>query len=422
MMATGYNNDGQSRSTGESLRIKGFDFRRVEDTYYHDHETGRRWWRRPRVPLVLYHSTRKWFGFPTSLLSDREQGGLSRAAVAAVRLVSSRVMVVVVVVVMVIIGGDLNIVKCEYEKVSAPENTNAMRLPIDRFLVSPDILVRIPNLAQVTLSRSISNHNPIVLKMVAFPRGPRPSNGSLVRRMNLLMWMLLGKYAVSVCMGVCKLEEREWLQKSRLKWFKAGDQSTKFCYATIVLRGRSNHISCIRVGTGVVEDPIHISKVIEQQFRRCYNSDSTLPIKRFDVHLNKPCVSSRKAIEEPFSEEEVWSIISSSNESKAPGLDRFYVEFYKKFWSSIKRAGCLLSSFLFNLVGEALSALINKVVEVGRIKGVQIGMSSLSLSHLYLAGLSIGSNGSRCEEGSPWKKVLIAKHKYYARSLIPNPI
>ncbi|KAE8666144.1 hypothetical protein F3Y22_tig00112507pilonHSYRG00068 [Hibiscus syriacus] len=36
------------------------------------------------------------FGFPTSLLSDREQEGLSRAATAAVRLVSSRVVVMVV--------------------------------------------------------------------------------------------------------------------------------------------------------------------------------------------------------------------------------------------------------------------------------------------------------------------------------------
>ncbi|GMI84693.1 hypothetical protein HRI_002138600 [Hibiscus trionum] len=49
------------------------------------------------------------------------------------------------------------------------------------------------------------------------------------------------------------------------------------------------------------------------------------------------------------------------------------------------RQGCSLSPMLFNIVGEALSQLLNKAVELGVFKGVKIGSSDMEISHIQFA-------------------------------------
>ncbi|KAK8617585.1 hypothetical protein V6N13_080495 [Hibiscus sabdariffa] len=43
-------------------------------------------------------------------------------------------------------------------------------------------------------------------------------------------------------------EEREWLQKSRLRWFELGDKNTKYFHTIASCRCRSNSLSTIEIG------------------------------------------------------------------------------------------------------------------------------------------------------------------------------
>ncbi|GMJ09510.1 hypothetical protein HRI_004620200 [Hibiscus trionum] len=49
------------------------------------------------------------------------------------------------------------------------------------------------------------------------------------------------------------------------------------------------------------------------------------------------------------------------------------------------RQGCPMSPFLFNVVAEALSSLLNKVVLKGLFSGFRVGAKGLELSHLQFA-------------------------------------
>ncbi|KAE8689380.1 hypothetical protein F3Y22_tig00110940pilonHSYRG00486 [Hibiscus syriacus] len=158
--------------------------------------------------------------------------------------------------------------------------------------------------------------------------------------------------------------EREWLQKSRLKRFREEDKNTKFYHLTAAIRGHRNQISKLKVNGSVFKNQAWIQ-------------------------INS---ASRRLIESPFSKEEVWLTINSSDCSRAPGPDGFNLDFFKKFWKDIKgnvmkglRQGFPLSPFLFNIVGKALSRLLKKTTALDVYRGVHIGVSKVDVFHIQFA-------------------------------------
>ncbi|KAL4324017.1 hypothetical protein GQ457_11G030490 [Hibiscus cannabinus] len=131
-------------------------------------------------------------------------------------------------------------------------------------------------------------------------------------------------------------EEKEWLQKSRLKWFKDGDKNTSFLHTFASVRNKANHISVIKMDQNTTSDQKSISEAFVKHFREFYNETPTIELKRFEVEFRKLSKSSILLLEAPFTEEEVWSAINSADGSRAPGPDRFNLDFYKRFWASIK--------------------------------------------------------------------------------------
>ncbi|XP_039070455.1 uncharacterized protein LOC120217432 [Hibiscus syriacus] len=133
-----------------------------------------------------------------------------------------------------------------------------------------------------------------------------------------------------------RCEEREWLHKSRLKWFKEGDKNSKFFHLTAAIRGSKNHISSIRVSDLEISKPKQILDAFMNHFRHQFNYSRTIPVKEFGVNLRKLGTTSRRAIEVRFSEEEIWYTLSSADGTQAPGPDGFNFDFYKKYWQLFK--------------------------------------------------------------------------------------
>ncbi|KAL4388335.1 hypothetical protein GQ457_09G021820 [Hibiscus cannabinus] len=141
-------------------------------------------------------------------------------------------------------------------------------------------------------------------KIVA--KGALPSEVSLrnteIQSLKAQLW---GKY---------RREEREWLQKSRLKLFKEGDRNTNFFHLTASVRSKVNHIQCLRVNGNLLKDQHGIATAFEDHFKGSYNRSSTLPVKDFVVNFRRLKQSNVLRLEAPFSEEEVWSALRTSDE------------------------------------------------------------------------------------------------------------
>ncbi|KAL4385916.1 hypothetical protein GQ457_09G028800 [Hibiscus cannabinus] len=271
---------------------------------------------------------------------------------------------------------------------------------IDRYLLSHEIAIAWPSLIQQVLPRGISDHNPISLSISAAQWGPKPfkwfdhwaenqqfskiirascgvSKGqgimSVLRKCKSISkdWVAdnrnkdpdsiqaierkCNKIEIEIANGVevsgkpaelrvlraklwkcLRIEEREWLQKSRLRWFEAGDKNTKYFHLVASSRRRNNHIESIKVNETVVQSPVLVKKVMEDHFKSIYNSSDTYPVARLDCDIKSLKPDSANNIEKPFSSEEIWSALSAMDGSRAPGPDGFNMTFLKRFWEELK--------------------------------------------------------------------------------------
>ncbi|GMJ13795.1 hypothetical protein HRI_005048700 [Hibiscus trionum] len=272
---------------------------------------------------------------------------------------------------------------------------------LDRFLVSAEILSWWPNLVQEAGSKGLSDHKAIVLKervyvksnklfkwfshwadvsdyadlvkrtiesekckdmggllmtvkyetkawVNNFREGEERELKGIENRINLLENEIIKKgmsaerreeirTLKSALWAKFKREEREWAQKSRVRWLKDGNKNTKFFHITASIRRSRNLIPSVKVGNKLVENPGSIAKAFVDYFSENFNKKYTIPMKEFGCKLRKLNKDSANFLESKFSVEEVSAVIKSADGNRAPGPDGFNLDFFKVFWPSLNR-------------------------------------------------------------------------------------
>ncbi|KAL4351250.1 hypothetical protein GQ457_06G036320 [Hibiscus cannabinus] len=143
-------------------------------------------------------------------------------------------------------------------------------------------------------------------------------------------------------------DEREWLQKSRLKWFEAGDKNTRYFHIVASTRRRKNSIDKLSVGSRVVTKPEKIKAEVEDHFQKIYNNVNTIKAEHLNCNLKVLSVEDANKIEEPFSIDEIWSVLLATDGSRAPGPDGFNMNFLKRFWLDLKEEICQFFSDFYH--------------------------------------------------------------------------
>ncbi|GMI92896.1 hypothetical protein HRI_002958900 [Hibiscus trionum] len=293
---------------------------------------------------------------------------------------------------------------------------------LDRFLLSPELLQLFPQHIQSVLPRSLSDHCPVLLAVRLSEQKSRPFKWfahwaddeqycSLVRNIcgsvgnqNISVTLRKVKEATknwarehrdSDSDSIASLEEklarmeadvlskqgsadlwkdiqalridlwkkyrtveREWLQKSRLKYFQEGDRNTKFFHLTATLRSKTNFVSDIRVGNSVLKGTTQIMEAFVNHYKGSYSDINTIPVSSMDINLKKLSSTAAAKLEEPFSELEIWQAIKSVDGSRAPDPDGFNLDFFKKFWVDLKQG--LMDCFLKFYNGEIFDESFNR--------------------------------------------------------------
>ncbi|KAK2663529.1 hypothetical protein Ddye_002103 [Dipteronia dyeriana] len=322
-------------------------------------------------------------------------------------------------------------------------NGNWVRL--DRFLVSPSVLTWFPDLVQVGLPRTISDHCTVTIGISKDKGGPRlfRFNNEWLEDRELMgqvkkEWVgsnlkgsssftisskrrrskkIVKKWAadrtvnrsnskdLEVRLAVVdekptavgwsdelrkerleifdalwkeiKREEKEWSQKSRIKWLLEGDQNTKKIHSVASSRRRHNFIEKLFFEGILKSNSEEIREGAAIYFENLFKNMKWSRPRITGLPLQRLSDSDRALLEEDFSLEEVWLAVSSCDENKALEPDGFNLNFIKENWKVIKDDFmCFMVDFYHNGVvvkelNQTFTALIPKCVKPEVMKDVR---------------------------------------------------
>ncbi|XP_021288343.1 uncharacterized protein LOC110419572 [Herrania umbratica] len=131
-------------------------------------------------------------------------------------------------------------------------------------------------------------------------------------------------------------QEREWMQKSRIKWVRKGDRNTRYFHAMASIIRRVNRMDKIKGVDGMKEIPEAIKGEVERHFQNLYNVKEVLELINLDCNLEKLKPESASFLEKPSKEEEVWGTIQGCDGNKALRPDGYNLNFFKNQWEVVK--------------------------------------------------------------------------------------
>ena len=153
----------------------------------------------------------------------------------------------------------------------------------------------------------------------------------------------LRKDLKKLTLGLSSLERTIARQRSRLLFLGEGDANTWFFHLHANGRRRKNHISRLRNPvTGDFATGENMATVLFDFFDNLLGTERdrpcTLNFQALDILPHDMA-----ALELPFTENEVWSVIKELKPEKAPGPDGMTAAFYQSAWSVVK--GDVLRAF-----------------------------------------------------------------------------
>ncbi|XP_070011185.1 uncharacterized protein [Nicotiana sylvestris] len=152
------------------------------------------------------------------------------------------------------------------------------------------------------------------------------------------------------------IQENVYRQKSRAVWITVGDSNTKFFHRHLKARQARNRICtiCNELGQKLT-DPL----LVEQQFISFFEDllgtrDSELPCLDVNIARNGPCLNREQQLNmiKSVSDSEILQGLKELPSDKAPAIDGFPVEFFKKYW---------------NIVGEEVIKAVKEFFESGKL-------------------------------------------------------
>lgn len=118
-----------------------------------------------------------------------------------------------------------------------------------------------------------------------------------------------------------RLEERMWLQKSRVRWLREGDKNTSFFHRTCKVRQAQRNLKNLSFNGAVLEEPRAIKEAVFSHFQSFFKRDRRFKAKLACHNLPKISAANKAMLEEPFSVSEIWETLKECEGNRAKAYD-----------------------------------------------------------------------------------------------------
>lgn len=164
-----------------------------------------------------------------------------------------------------------------------------------------------------------------------------------------------------------------WKQRSKIKWIKEGDAGTKLFHATATLKHRNNLIPELQKDNGeIVHNHLDKADVLWVAFKQRLGLSE---FRNITFNLSEFLNSNPNLawLEDPFTREEIDSVVKNLPNDKAPGPDGFNNDFIKKCWHFIKEdfyelcAAFQNNSVCLQSINDSFITLVPKIDAAQRV-------------------------------------------------------
>ncbi|KAK8614786.1 hypothetical protein V6N13_068577 [Hibiscus sabdariffa] len=193
---------------------------------------------------------------------------------------------------------------------------------LDIFLISSDLLLKWPNAIQRLLPKNLSDHNPIAISCCDPNWGPKPFkwfdhwgddkyiHGIILKKCKEMTGKGIGQTLKS-----CKFATKQWVQAN-----KYGDLASTSTLEQQQLKLEPELHSGGVIQSKVLDKSVAIKDAIFEHFKKIYNAHPTVPVQRFECHLNTISTEKAYALEYEFNLDDIKTALFSMDGTRAPGL------------------------------------------------------------------------------------------------------
>ena len=147
--------------------------------------------------------------------------------------------------------------------------------------------------------------------------------------------------------------------RSRTRYFEYGEKNSKYFLNMEKRNSNKHNITKLQIGDKVVIDPDIILQEQSNFYKHLYTGNSKnvcdYGIEKEFFESNQPKLSEIDAqyCDSDITMQEIYDILQTFPDNKAPGTDGFPGEFYKKFWPDIKNL--LFNCYNYSLTSNQMS-------------------------------------------------------------------
>ncbi|KAL9690006.1 hypothetical protein QQ045_010399 [Rhodiola kirilowii] len=150
-------------------------------------------------------------------------------------------------------------------------------------------------------------------------------------------------------------------QRSNAQWIKEGDANTKFFHSLLKSRRIRNSINQVTLQDGSIstdsgsikhEFSVYFRELLGQT-RECCPVDPAV-VTQGPVVIGEQC----RALVRGATDKEIWAVLNSMGDDKAPGPDSFSASFFKRNWNTIGKELCegVRHCLHFNVLPKGVNA------------------------------------------------------------------
>ena len=130
--------------------------------------------------------------------------------------------------------------------------------------------------------------------------------------------------------SLLKQQKIYWKQRGTIRWVTKGDAGTKFFHANATIRHRKNLITSLENSLGNLHSDHQTKANILWEAYKDRLGQSEFTSMLLDLGSLLRAHQDLSFLEEPFTHEEIDSVVASLPSDKSPGPDGFNTDFIKK--------------------------------------------------------------------------------------------